>query len=82
MNLWEFLLGVVIVSAIVSVFRARYGIRRDRKGNEYFVRDDAVTERLHEEVARLRERVIVLERIATDKDHRLEEEFARLRDDR
>ncbi|MGZ8311812.1 MAG: hypothetical protein ACXWUP_06575 [Allosphingosinicella sp.] len=80
MNLWEFLIAVVVVSGIVSIVRARYGISRDSKGNEFSLRDDGETERLREEVGRLRERVIVLERIATDKNHQLEAEFERLRD--
>ena len=80
MNLWEFLIAVVVVSGIVSIVRARYGIRRDANGNEYSMRDDGETERLREEVARLRDRVAVLERIATDKHHSLEQEFERLRD--
>lgn len=81
MNLWEFLIAVVVVSGVVSIVRAHYGIRRDHKGNEYPLRDDSgETERLREEVTRLRDRVAVLERIATDKHHTLEQEFERLRD--
>ena len=42
--------------------------------------ESAEAVRLREEVTRLKERVVVLERIATDKNHALEHEFERLRD--
>ena len=79
MNLWEFLIAAVIVSGIVSMVRARYGIRESRSHGPA-VRDEDETRRLHEEVLRLKDRVAVLERIATDKNHLLEDEFERLRD--
>jgi uncharacterized protein YlxW (UPF0749 family) len=79
MNLWEFLLGVVLVTGIVSIVRARYGIRRDGKGNEYSVRDDAETERLRDEVKTLKERLAVIERITVEKENSLEREIEALR---
>ena len=80
MNIWEFLLGVVLVSGIVSIVRARYGIRRDAHGNEYSVRDDAETRRLRDEVKTLQERLAVLERITVEKENSLEREIEALRD--
>lgn len=80
MAFWDFLIAVVVVGGIVSVVRHFSGIRRDAQGNEYSVEDDGETARLREEVTRLRDRVAVLERIATDKNHSLEQEFERLRD--
>ncbi|MXO90945.1 hypothetical protein [Pontixanthobacter aquaemixtae] len=59
---------IVAIGAIVGVFRARYraqaGIIADEDGNErYIERSDANAQR---EVEELRERIKVLERIATD----------------
>ena len=82
MNPFEMVVLIVFITAIASVFRARYGVRRDKEGNEYSVGGDREAERLREEVARLKDRVAVLERIATDKNHLLEQEFERLRDER
>lgn len=42
--------------------------------------DDPDAARLREEVRALKERIAVLERIATDKNQLLEQEFERLRD--
>jgi hypothetical protein len=80
MNPFEMVLGIVLIVSIASVLRARFGIRRDKHGNDYAIRDDAETRQLREEVSRLKERVVVLERIATDKNHLLEQEIESLRD--
>jgi hypothetical protein len=79
MNLWEFLLGVVLITSIVSIFRARYGVREDRQGNVLPARDDAETQRLRDEVKVLRERLQVLERITVEKENSLEREIEALR---
>ena len=71
---------IVLIVSIANVLRAKYGIRRDRHGNELPLHDGAETERMREEVKVLKERVAVLERIATDRNHLLEQEFERLRD--
>ena len=42
--------------------------------------ETAETQRLRDEVKTLKDRVAVLERIATDKNHLLEQEFERLRE--
>ena len=76
-------LMVVLIVAMVmlaGIVKARYGIRRDRHGNEYAVRDDAETRRLREEVTQLRERLQVLERITVEKENSLEREIEALRD--
>lgn len=72
---------IVLIVTVAGVLKARYGIRKDRHGNEVFApRDDAEAARLREEMARLKDRVAVLERIATDKNHLLEQEIEALRD--
>ncbi len=80
MNPFEMVLGIVIVTAIASVLRARLGVVRHGKG-EHFVRQgpDPETERLRAEVKALKDRVAVLERLATDSSTQLEREFDKLR---
>ena len=59
---------IAIVIGIVEIYKARQGVVKDWKGNETLApRDDAETRR---EVEELRERIKVLERIATDANTR------------
>jgi len=74
---------IVLIVTVAGLIRAKLGIRRDNKGNEYSVRDrgdDAETQRLREEVKQLKERLHVLERITVEKESSLEREIERLRD--
>ncbi len=85
MNPFEMVIGIVLIVTIGSVIRAKHGIRRDRRGNEYFVgapRDDAETKALQAEIRTLKDRIQVLERIATDNNRAatLDEEIEKLRD--
>ena len=79
MNPFEMVIGIVLIIAIAGVLKARYGIRQDKHGNEYHV-GDGETRQLREEVKALKERIHVLERIATDQNSALEHEIERLRD--
>jgi len=79
MNPFEMVVMIVGIVMIASVLKARFGIRRDRHGNEYHI-NEGETQRLRDEVKTLKERVAVLERIATDGNQRLEQEIERLRD--
>lgn len=77
---------VAIVTAgwvIVERDRRRHGITRDWLGNERVSRADEDEEKrlLEQEVSELRERVKVLERIATDPARRTAEEIEKLRDE-
>ena len=65
MGPFEMVVAIVAITAIASVIRARYGVD---------------TERLRAEVKALKERVAVLERLATDGSTALEREFEKLRD--
>lgn len=61
----------IVVWGVVQLSRARHGITRDKHGNETLaMRDDgesrAAAEEARREIAQLRERLQVLERIATD----------------
>jgi hypothetical protein len=81
---------IVLIVMIASIIKAKMGVslrhshrfRHGRHESESLVETGAMQAengRLREEMARLKDRVAVLERIATDKNHLLEEEFERLR---
>lgn len=85
MNPFEMVIGIVLIVTIGSIIRAKHGIRRDNKGNEYFAGNaagDAETKALQAEIRALKDRIQVLERIATDHNRAatLDEEIERLRD--
>lgn len=87
MNVFEFVLGIVIVVTIAGLIRLKMGVRQDHKGNEYFEdgragRGELVEEirRLRDEVKNLKERQAVIERITVEKENSLEREIDRLRD--
>ncbi|MDP3783489.1 MAG: hypothetical protein Q8Q79_11270 [Sphingopyxis sp.] len=84
MNPFEMVIGIVLIVTIGSVVRAKYGVRRDNKGNEFFATpaDNAETKALQSEIRALKDRIQVLERIATDHNRAvtLDEEIERLRD--
>ena len=91
MNPFEMVLGIVLITAIAGVLRAKYGVVRTGRGKEelYVGRtavDDVDAERLRGEVRQLKDRIVVLERIVTDGDRNrgmeLEREIEALRDNR
>lgn len=79
-NVMWMVLGIVLIVSITQVLKARMGVRKDRWGNEVQVGDDGEARRAADEIRTLKERVAVLERIATDRNHTLEHEIERLRD--
>jgi hypothetical protein len=66
MNPFEMVLGIIIVITIGRVLQAKYGYRHRRRGGMEPISDDAETRRLRDEVRALKERIAVLERLATD----------------
>ncbi|EQB10192.1 hypothetical protein L288_04435 [Sphingobium quisquiliarum P25] len=73
--------AIVAIAAVASVVRAKYGIVRRHRGEELVQRGpDPEAERLRAEVKALKERVAVLERLATDSGSALEREFDKLRE--
>ncbi|MGH6693700.1 hypothetical protein [Sphingopyxis sp.] len=85
MNPFEMVIGIVLIVTIGSIIRAKHGIRRDNKGNEFFVgntADNAETKALQAEIRSLKDRIQVLERIATDHNRAvtLDQEIEKLRD--
>jgi hypothetical protein len=87
MNVFEMIAVITVVGTIGSVLRARYGVVRDKHGNDMPLRGDdiaqAENQRLREELRAMKERLAVLERLATDNDNsgaRLDREIEKLRD--
>jgi len=86
MNPFEMVVAIVVVVTIGGVIRARYGVGRDRHGNEYNLHAGETAEenrRLRGEIGNLKERIAVLERVITDSNNsssNLEREIEKLRD--
>jgi len=74
-GVFEMVVLVVAISAAASIYRARRGIVRRGRGRhaveEFVGRPDPETERMRQELKALKERVAVLERIATENDRGL-----------
>ena len=82
MGPFEMVVGIVLIVTIGSIIRAKHGVRRDRHGNDYVAGNDAETKALQTAIRTLKERIQVLERIATDNNRAasLDEEIEKLRD--
>jgi len=76
---FEMVVGIVAITTIAGIWKAKNGIGRDKFGNEHRV-DNAESDRLRDEVKSLKERLAVIERITVDKESSLEREIERLRD--
>lgn len=64
MSFWTAAVIIVAIWGIVEAYKAKNGIISDKEGNDrYIEKRDAEAER---EIKELRERIKVLERIATD----------------
>jgi len=68
MNPFEMVVLIVLIGGVVKIIQARHGIVRADRGEAIALRDDGETERLRDDIARLKDRVAVLERIVTDGD--------------
>ncbi len=66
MNPFEMVVVIVAIVAVAGVVKARYGVTKDRHGNEVIHRPDPEAGRLKQEIVQLKERIAVLERLATD----------------
>lgn len=76
-NPFSMVVGIVAIISIAGVLRAKYGALRHWRGSDG--QDSAEATRLREEVRTLKERVAVLERLATDNTSSLDREIERLR---
>ena len=85
MNPFEMVVLIVAITAVASIFRAKYGVVRTGRGKEelYVGRDDSAArieaERMQGELKALKARVATLERIATDGASALDREIEQLR---
>ncbi|MFD1106149.1 hypothetical protein [Sphingobium olei] len=80
MNPFEMVVAIIAIVGIVQVVKAKMGVVRRDKGEDFIHRGpDPEAERLRAEVKALKDRVAVLERLATDSNTALEREFERLR---
>lgn len=79
MNPFEMVVIIVAITAIAGVLKAKYGGHRNVEIDEV-ANDGPDASRLREEVRTLKERIAVLERIATDRTSSLDHEIERLRD--
>ena len=75
MNQYNMVVMIVLIVMIASVLKARYRHNRRPDGVE-----DAETLRMKQEMKMLRDRVAVLERIATDREHSLARQIEELRE--
>jgi uncharacterized protein YlxW (UPF0749 family) len=81
MNPFEMVVLIVAIVMVASVLRARYGYHsRRNRGVEANPAEKVETLRLKDEVQQLKERIHVLERIATDKEDTLSRQIEELRD--
>ncbi len=85
MDPFQMVVAIIIVVTIGKVLntrmKAKHGVFEDEKGNQ-IVAHDPDTERMRDEVKTLKERIAVLERIATDERgaRDLDAEIEKLRD--
>jgi uncharacterized protein YlxW (UPF0749 family) len=77
MNQFEMVAIIVVAVMIASVFRAKYGRSSKRDSNP---QERLENDRLRDEVTQLKERLQVLERIATEKENSLARQIDELRD--
>jgi hypothetical protein len=80
MNPFEMVVMIVAIVTIGKVLSARFGGKDGRKALKGQSDEGAENVRLHAEVARLNERLRVLERLATDPAKRLSDEIESLKD--
>ena len=80
MNPFEMVVAIVAITAVASVIRAKYGVVRRDKGEQFVGRGpDPESERLRADLKALKDRVAVLERLATDSSTALDREFEKLK---
>ena len=89
MDFWTAAVLIGAMISVVTIWTRRHdrelGITRDEDGNPVFPphpQGKAEDAEARAEIARLKQRIAVLERIVTDRGHGLAEEIERLRDER
>lgn len=79
MNVFEFVIAIVLITGVLSLVRHRMGIRGDGSGNEAGVKTEE-NDRLRNQVQQLQERIRILERIVTDGGAQTAAQIEALRD--
>jgi hypothetical protein len=85
LGFFEFALGVIVVGSVAGIIQQGLKLERDkvRAGRREAEGENAqlggIVSDLHQDVARLKDRVRVLEKLVTDDDRRLADEIERLR---
>jgi hypothetical protein len=88
MNHGEWMIVVIVGMVLAArIYRDKFGLVRPSRRNRYgdmprqsLASDDTESQRLREEVRALKDRIAVLERIATDSSTHLDREIEALRD--
>ena len=84
MNVFEFVLGIILIVMIASVLKTALGGGRHRRRQREELaaggESQAENARLRDEVKQLRERLAVIERITVEKENSLERQIDALRD--
>ena len=80
MNSFEFVLAIMLLVFGFTLLKHRMGIRNRWEAPELPTLDGTENRRLREEVAELKERIKVLERITVEKENSLAREIDELRD--
>ncbi|HOZ27033.1 MAG TPA: hypothetical protein PLH23_01840 [Hyphomonadaceae bacterium] len=85
MNFFEFVLAVIVIGTISSVITGGMRLEREKvKAKRQGYGEEAeqlrgVVGEMHSDIAKLKDRVRVLEKLVTDDDRRLADEIERLR---
>jgi hypothetical protein len=85
LNFFEFVIGLVLIGSVAGIIQQGIKLERDKvrasrraaEGNAAEL--GGIVSDLHKDVARLKDRVRVLEKLVTDDDRRLADEIERLR---
>lgn len=87
MGPFEMVVAIVAITAGASIIRAKHGIRRNKRGDWRQGNDDTTLQmennQLRDEMRGLKDRIQVLERLATDDEsdaRRLDREIEKLRE--
>lgn len=87
LNFFEFVIGLVLIGSVAGIVQQGIKLERDkvrasrRKAEGESAELGGIVSDLHKDVARLKDRVRVLEKLVTDDDRRLATEIERLRRD-
>lgn len=85
LDLFEFILALVLIGSVAGIVQQGVKLERDKvRATRRAAEGDAaeiggIVSDLHKDVARLKDRVRVLEKLVTDDDRRLADEIERLR---